>query len=67
MYESELMNHAREHYELTVSAAERAWRLSQRIQDQPGLAQRLVGKLGHLFVLAGERLQREYEPVGGRA
>jgi hypothetical protein len=67
MYDSELMNQARDHYELTVKAAERAGRLRQRIQDEPGLAQRLLGKLGHLLVRTGERLQREYAPEMGRA
>jgi hypothetical protein len=67
MYDPVLMDYASEHYELRVKAAERAQRLSQLIQDEPGLARRLLGKLGHLLVRTGERLQREYAPEMGSA
>ena len=67
MNEYLLHHYAKENYALTVKAAERAGRLSQHVQVKPGLARRLLGKLGDLLVRTGERLQRGYALEIGRA
>jgi hypothetical protein len=67
MYDQVLMNYTSEHYELRVKAAERAYRRSQLLRDEPVPAQHVLARLGGLLVRAGARLQQESAPEMGRA